>query len=418
MHTTGDHRLRRAVCAVLAAGVAVLTVGAPVVAAVTWRVDSPTDEEPIQTPAAIQVTTQRELLDAPVEQVDVRVVGTGQAIGQAVALGCIEGCNGEQTRRDGGVTLDPAAPADFFAGAAPMCNGGWRLELRLNRGEWRNGSAFTVSYPPSAVPSLDLTAGDNRVDVSWGAAPEPDVSGYSLHRRRAGASFWGHPIGEFAPDVRSFRDTGLEPGEYEYRVTTHRPDGIGAAPCVDDGKSLTATSAPSATTVGSPPSPRPTSSPSPGGASGDETSGGDGDTTGDGDGDGGGDGGSAGTGGDGGTTTGGSTRRVTPPPPPSGSGPELSAPDLPRPQVAQPEEHFFGEGEGFEELLDYGDAGEDPDSDSTEELGEVEVEASGFTSVITRIFDSDRVVRFMAASLVLFTLALHVIRWMHEGDVA
>lgn len=426
VHTTDDHRWRRAAGAVLAAAVVVLIVATPVAAAITWRVDSPTDVEPIRSPAPIRVTTEREVLDPPVQQVDVRIAGAEQTSGDPVALQCIEGCEGEPSRRDfGGATLDPAAPAGFFATGAstPMCNGAWRLDVRLNGGEWRNGSTFTVSYPPSAVPSLDLKAGSETVDVAWKAAPEPDVSGYELERRKVGASFWT-PLGDFGPTVRSHRDTGLPPGDYEYRVVTYRPDGLasgaGVAPCTDDDKSLSATSAATATTVGSQPSPRPDSSPSPGGASGGDTSGGDGDgdTTGDGDGDGGGDGGSVGSGGDGATTTGGSTRRVAPPPPPSGSGPELSAPDLPRPQLAEPEEHFFGEGEAFEELLDYGDAGEDADSHSTEELGEVEVEASGFTSVITRIFDSDRVVRFMAASLVLFTLALHVIRWMHEGEVA
>jgi len=424
VHTTGDLQWRRAAGAVLAAAVAVLIVATPVAAAVTWRVDSPTDAEPIRSPTNIHVTTERELLDPPVQSVEVRVAGAGQASGDAVALQCIEGCEGEPTQRAfGGATLDPAAPAGFFgSGSTPMCNGAWRLDVRLNGGEWRNGSNFTASYPPSAVPFLELEAGAESVDVSWGAPPEPDVSGYELERRKVGASFWT-PLGDFAPTVRSHRDTDLLAGDYEYRVTTYRPDGLaggtGTTPCSDDDRSLSATSAPSTTTVGARPSPRPSTSPSPG--SGGTTTGGDGGaTTGDGSGSGGGDGdgGTTGAGGDGGSTTGGTTRRVAPPPPPSRSGPDLSAPDLPRPQVAEPEEHFFGEGEGFNELLDYGDAAEDPDSHSTEEPGEVVVEASGFTSVITRIFDSDRVVRFMAASLVLFTLALHVIRWMRDGHVA
>lgn len=424
-----DGGSRRAVGAVLAAAVAVLTLALPAVAAVSHTVESPGNGATVNQSTPVRVVTQREVLDPPVRTVEARLSGDGQSIypgTQPVALRCLEGCGDNDTRTVwGDVALDPTSPRGFFPGSPPpMCNGAWRVQPRLDGGAWAAGVTVLVSRPPSAVPAPDLDPGVETVDVSWAAAPEPDISGYRLERRQVGASYWT-TLGDFAPDRRAYEDDGVGPGDYQYRVITYRPDGKsggnGTAPCTDADQALSSTSEARTTTVGARPSPSPTPSPRRGGSTGGEdgTAGGDEGSSGTGGDDGDGGSGTSGTGGDAGTS-GGSTRRVAPPPPPVRSGPDLSAPELPRPEVAEPEERFFGEGEAFDELLDYGDAGDDPNSDSEVELGGEgdTIEVGGFASSITRIFNSDRVVRFMAASLVLFVLALHVVRWMRDGDVA
>ena len=71
--------------------------------------------------------------------------------------------------------------------------------------------------PPSAPTNLVAIASEGAVRLSWGAAPESDVSGYIVYRAEAGGAFVR--VGSTRAPATTFVDRGVARGTYRYVVT-------------------------------------------------------------------------------------------------------------------------------------------------------------------------------------------------------
>jgi hypothetical protein len=344
----------------------------------------------------------------------VELLRNGQRLGQpSPPLTCQEGCDeaGSRSYLYGGVLWSPRSGAPFGTGGLP--NGSYELRALI---EQSGGSPtaqpapVVVSLPPSAVTNLAASIQDRTVQLSWNRAPEPDVVGYRLERRRPNDTWT--VIDTLSPSTQRATDRPGT-GTFEYRVITLRPNGTGTA-------TLEAPSAVVSVTIRPEPSPSPTS-PQPGG--GDVPPGAD---------DGaspapdGGDGqapdGDASAGSDGRTDASGTTRsntsgRSSGSRPAAARAPSLSAlrgnlPSLPSAAAGggQPDaEVYYGERQGVGEL-DYSDL--DPVSEATEDPeGEIVLEAGGLRS-LDRIVDPERVAVPVAFGLLFTVVGLHLWRWL------
>jgi subtilase family serine protease/flagellar hook assembly protein FlgD len=110
-----------------------------------------------------------------------------------------------------------------FAPSADLADGGYQWRARASDprsdGPWSATSRFSVLVdpPPAAPTGLRALAGDARVRLDWDESPEPDVTGYRVHRSTfAGGPY--APVGLVA--VPAFDDLGLANGVTYYYVVT------------------------------------------------------------------------------------------------------------------------------------------------------------------------------------------------------
>lgn len=410
-------------------------------AAVTATMQSPGPEATVSVPVELRVQVSREFLDPETQRVGVRLSADGASPvpgTQAASLTCVSGC-GSTDSVWGGAMFHPATGAPFAAAA--VCNGRWYLQPSVDGGSYRSGVPITVSAPGSPATSVRVSIDANTATVTWTRAPEPDLAGYRIERRVDGAGW--RDVAAVEPRTSRYVDEGLAPDSYEYRVVTLRPDGRTsngpAGPCADQDPDLETVSASSRGRVTTPlPSPSPSPSPDPAddgdtGREGSDGAGGDGSadepgtSTG-------GDGGTddAGTGGtdpagspdgDGDPTDGdaaspapGSNTRTRVGAPPSARGSRLDA-DASVPSQPEPEARYFGDGEGFEDEIDYGDADGVVAADDADELaaeGTGTWVEGGISVFRERFVDPERVLRPIATGLVFLTFGLHLRRWMRE----
>jgi len=444
--------VRRGIVSSGLAAIVALAAASPAAAAGPTQVQSPLEGSTIEAATPVRVRVQEScgtLTQDTAGSVDARLSADGGSTfpgSDAVALERDKACSsGSEYSEWGGASVDPTAPTAFFgADPAPMCNGRWRVQARADGGSWGTGVSFTVSLAPAAPAGVTVTVRGDDVEVSWTANREPDLTGYRLERRRAGSSSWSEVV---TLTGTATSDTDVSAGDWEYRVVALRGDGIGSPPCEDATPDLDAESAVHTASVGDPdpstsPSPDPSASPgTDGGDSGDggdtsdgetdgTSSGDDGGTAGDGgSSDGGTDGGSDGDGsdgtsstaGDGSTTTGGSSRRVGAPPPATRSGPDLDAPALPGIVDPGQQERYYGEDDEYSDALDFGTVEEveasETRSRSTTSL-RTRVVPQAVQEFVSRYVDPDRVLKPIAAGLVLVAFALHLRLWSREHDAA
>lgn len=219
-------------------------------------------------PRAGNVVTSPRVLEVAVdwsgqrpEHVDVRLVGAdGDALDGTETVRLAD-CRGDcqdfsLSSREAvfsGARLDPATLAPFAAGL-PRCNGAYGLQARPEGEAWGAGIGFVAQSPPSAATDVTAASGTRRATISWTAAPEPDVVGYTVQRREGPSGTWS-TVTEVGPDTTSVTDRDAPAGQLEYRVTTFRGDGfVGDEPvaaCVDDERDLATAAPPVATTVAS-----------------------------------------------------------------------------------------------------------------------------------------------------------------------
>ena len=86
-------------------------------------------------------------------------------------------------------------------------------------GPWMASARFTVAVdvPPAPPTGLSAVAGDGRVDLAWQASPEPDVTGYRVHRAVTSGGPYALVASSTSP---SYADTGLTNGQTRYYVVT------------------------------------------------------------------------------------------------------------------------------------------------------------------------------------------------------
>ncbi len=447
----------RFIATVTAALAAVLATAGPALAATSASVTSPAAGSVVTGPTPIEVQVSRDLIDRPPSQVEVRLSADGQAAADgttAVALDCIEGCNGTDSTW-GGATLQPATAAPFSSRA--VCNGRWYLQPSVDGGAYGAGAPIVFSSPGSPVSGFSVTDGPGSADLQWIPAGEPDISGYRIERRVAGGD-WG-AVTTVGPSATSYRDE-VAAGDYAYRIVTLRPDGQvdgqPAAPCADGGQDLATTSGTRSVTV--PPAPAPSPSADGGSASGAGTSGQStsGQSTGSptDQGAGGSDGTAAGTGGTGrtaggsqgsgegstdgggsrpaagdasGQPTSGSPQRVAPPPAPRRSTQESAdAPALPVEQRSAAGPRYYGEDQPYSDTLSYGDApvvagrpaaAPSPSAPATATATGDALAAGVVDPFGEQSLELGRILRPVAVGLLLVAIGLHLRRWLRETDV-
>lgn len=366
--------------------------------------------------------------------VEVRLVDSAGKVVDGTEPVRLTDCSGNCDRSDlrrrsaefSGASLDPASLAPFRPDAR-QCNGAYGLQARPEGEGWGTGMGFVVSAAPSAPTDVEVDPGTARVTIDWSPAPEPDVVGYTVHRREGSSGSW-QTVAEVGQDATSATDREAPAGRVEYRVTTFRGDGLddegdALAACRDEDPDLHAAAAPVATTVvaastdptegGSSPSPG-RSSPGDGASTDPDREGGS--TTEDDDGT---DGGERSTEDDDGEA-------ASPDPSPNRRAPSPSVenddarPDVSVPQVEGPstpsgtdEESFYGEDEEFSEELDFGDLGSAQAGDDVE--GSVALDVpGGMQGVLGERLVLDRVLKPVAGGMILLAFALHLRRWVRE----
>jgi hypothetical protein len=448
----------RAFATALAAFLLATAVPAAPAMAASGEITAPVDNATVggQT-VTIQVRATRDFLEGAIDSVKIRLSmnGTDPAAGTGIVdATCVTGCG--STDQVWTLNFDPMSFAPFGTPSVGRCNGGWWLQASIDGNPFGQGIRVVRSVAPSAPGNVTGTGGVEQATIRWAKAPEPDVVGYLVERRK-GTGSWT-TVASLGAAADRFSEDDVEAGSWNYRVVTLRGDGRtsggAAAPCTDTGADLAAASNPVAVDV----DPAPTSSDggttttggtTTGGTSGSSSTGGSGstgDTTDGGTTDGGTTDGGTTDGGttdggttDGGTTDGGATdggttggdtttdgsapvRRVGPrqaAPPPVDSGPGLSGSlniGSQDPVVAQ--ERYFGEGDEFSETIDFGDAeaivGEAPDAGT--ETRTIRVPGA-LQTILGEELDVMRLFGSVAAGLVLITFALHLRRWMRAGMV-
>lgn len=409
--------------AVIAAAVAVVILPTAAAADATVTYVSPTPDQQLDGPTELVVDVERRLIDPHPEQVQLRLSLDGTtplADLDPVALSCIGGCSGEPSvtvSRWGGVQLDPADLSPFDG--APECNGRWWLVPEVTPGPTFRSSAaqgsFVVAEPAAAPADLTVAVEDRDVLLSWRPAAHDDLHSQRVERRSDGGAWT--TIATLGATATSFRDDDLAPGQHDYRVTTVRPDGfVDGAPaqaCEDNGADLTASSAVWTASIGDDggsAAPDPSSSdpgtggrdPSTGSTGGSIDGSTDGDTTGNGDGTAGGDSGSRNA-----PSSSSARTRIANS---GGSNGGLELPSVGTSQSAPTNRaRYFGEGEGFDESLDY--AGVDAVTADEEARYALEHVPGGVIEVFDRELDLEHILRPVASGLVLIAIALHLRRW-------
>lgn len=445
VRTERNSGVRRAILAVCAAATLVAGSALPATASGSVNVERPFEGSIITSATAVVVAVQEDgcggaLEDPATASVDARLAThDGQPFPGSHEAALQRNGDCADTTRWGGVSVDPAAPMAFFgSGAAPMCNGRWRLQARADGGSWGTGASFQVRRPPAAPADVAAQASGDLVKVTWTKNREPDLAGYRVERRYDGGTWLA--AGSVAPSTTSLSDDDVSAGTWEYRVVALRPDGDGQQACQDTEPDLETASASRQVTVAEQPAPGASPSPSPsprtgggstdgsssdgsedsGGTTGDDTSS-DGSsepgTT---------DGGDWTTGGSD-TTSSGSTdgsssgRRIAAPPAATRTGPDTSAPVLP--EVAgpgQPRERYYGEDEEYDPALDFGGAepveGSETRSRTRTTVAERMV-PQAVQDLVARYVDPHRVLKPIAAGLVLVAVAMHLRRWSREQHV-
>lgn len=212
---------------VAAVSAAVMVLVASPAAAATASVTSPSSGSTLDGPTPVTVSVQRDPFE-DVDSVRVRLATEGGSAypGSAPAsLSCQSGCSGTSTSQSwGGVSFDPRRPSAFGLSQA-LPNARYRLQPSVGGGSWASGTTVIVSVPPSPVSSLSGTADGHDMHLSWRPAPEPDISGYRVERRK-GSGNWAQ-ADQLGPNASSFSETVTSDGDYRYRVVTVRPDGSG-----------------------------------------------------------------------------------------------------------------------------------------------------------------------------------------------
>lgn len=341
------------------------------------------------------------------------------------------------------------ASADCSPGQVkPARNGTWTVQLS---GAQSDSQAFVLKIPPKAPASVRAqTTAFREITVSWTRGSEPDLTGFTLYDG-SGAVLrdgigTGACSGTSCSTALSYGED--DSGERTFRLRAHRATAPGSASVVDSAQSDSASA-----TLAAKPQPTPEPTPT-GGTGGDPgTTGGDPGTTGGGSGSstgsdpgsstggaeptpsgGSGGGGTTGTGGttSGGGSTGGSdgtTSGSSPRPQAIGTGttssdtraierrrafaltfrafaPKLGIPKLPPlPKVQAP---VVGEPEledgTFEGTLGY-------DEQEVEEKVSI-LGSQRIGGAVAGALDSEQLMRFVAAALVMVLTAAHLRRWL------
>lgn len=423
---------RRATVVVALAAVVALVPASAALADVTARVISPPPGSTVTQPVAVEVETDfQRLADRRPERVEVRLVApTGGGVeqlegSQLVDLRCVQNCSDGDGTTSRWVSERPFDPATFAPfGGDRVCNGSHGIQARV-AGGWTSGSGFVVSAPPSAPSDVSVDPGTARATIHWSPAPEPDVVGYTVHRREGSSGSW-RTVAEVGPGTTSVTDREAPSGRVEYRVTTFRGDGTdddgdALSACRDEDRDLHAAAAPVTTTIvaastepadgGSSSSPEDGSSTDPDGE--DETPSDDdeGGTSEDDD----------GTDGEDGSTADGDT--ATPDPAPRRRAPSSSGDGDPRPDVSVPqvegsstpdEESFYGEGEEFSDELDFGELGSGQSGDDDVEGSVTLGVPGGLQGAGGEHLVLDRVLKPVAGGMIMLAFALHLRRWVRE----
>lgn len=426
------HLFRRTTAVAATVLVTALALPGVASAATSATITSPVRDATVAGPTVVRVDVTRELLDAEVERVELRISRDGRtrlAGTQVVALSCVADCGADRSVW-AAPDLDPRTMSPF--GASPVCNGRWQLQPSLDGGPFASGSSVVFAAAPTPPRDVRTSVDGRDATVSWTAAPEPDVVGYRVERRVDGGPW--RTVTTVASDRTQTTTPGLAPGRYEHRVVTLRPDGFTdgapAAPCADRDPDLAATSAVSSASVADPsdPSASPSSRPPSGSPSQSPTTGGDPGTGagGDGPGPGGGDPATGGTGGDpadpGTQPSDGEQppartpgRRIGAPPSARSSGARLDAPTLPNDGGgAAREDVYFGEDDPFSEEIDYGDAAAIAGESGSGTRTVTQRVSGGVEVFVERFVDPERILRPIAAGLLALTLGLHVRRWARD----
>lgn len=332
------------------------------------------------------------------------------------------------------------ATADCSTGQVkPARNGTWTVQLS---GAQSDSQAFVLKVAPKAPTSVRAqTTAFREITVSWTRGDEPDLTGFTLYDDSGAVVRDGIGMGACSGTSCSTTLTygDDDTGERSFRLRAHRSTSPGSSDVVDSAQSDSASATLEA-------KPQPTPEPTPSGGSGGDpgttggdpgtSTGGDPDTTGGSSGGttAGSSGGASGSGSSGGSTsesggsTSGSTTGSSPTPQAIGTGstsddraleqrrafaltfrafaPKLGIPKLgPLPKVQSP---VVGEAEledgTFEGTLGYDDQ-------------EVEEEVSILGSqriggAVTGALDSEQLMRFVAAALVMVLTAAHLRRWL------
>ena len=385
-------------------------------------------------PIEVSVTWNGERPD----HVDVRLVGADGARIPNTEPVRLTDCSGDcqdfslAERRStwSGATFDPATLAPFASGG-PRCNGAYGLQVRPQGANWGGGIGVVVSVDPSAPTDVTATATGTggQVEISWRAAPQPDVTGYTVQRRRNVTGSWD-TVTEVGAQTTTVTDRDPPAGTIQYRVATFRGDGFdGDAPvaaCADSQRDLVAAAAPVTVQVA-----EPSGSPSDGGSSAPD---GDGSSTPDGDGSSTPDGGSTGSptdgsdgqGGDADDQDGEEDASTSPQPSPrrrapatsvrTGPGPQVDVPDVSSPSRSPaPEESHYGDGQGFSEELDFGELGdgESRASGDDEVAGAVSLDVPGGGAEDELALR--RVLAPVAGGMIMLAFGLHLRRWTRDA---
>lgn len=412
-------RRARLVAVLAAVLLAALPMGAAH-AAGTGRITSPAPGAVLDSPTSlvVQVTGRAGTVVQPRDHaVRLRLAdpgGTSAWSGtSAVGATCRTDCHTDSTWTAG--SFDPATLAPF--GGGPSCNGSHQVQVQVDGGVW-SGHAIRITRAPGAPRDVTVTPGVEQATVTWGAAPDPDVAGYRVHRR-AGDGAW-QAVGELGPDARSLDDADVEAGEVAYRVATLRGDGLvagaPAAPCTDTEPDLVTASAPVSTTVRPTSSSSPTATPRPSPSTPPD----------DGDGDDATEGATAPDGGDDGEPDEATDEQAAPVRRPgnrvasptavgTGGGPRVDVPDDPdaaEPQVASSRETFYGEGEGFSEQLDFDGLGT---VDALGDRARVMRVPGALQGVLGEELALQRILAPVSGGMIMLACGLHLRRWTREG---
>lgn len=393
-------------------------------------------------PRAGNVVTSPRALEVAVDwsgqrpaHVDVRLVGAdGDALDgtDTVRLADCSGDCEEFSLSSGqavfsGARFDPATLAPFAAGL-PRCNGAYGLQARPEGEAWGSGIGFVAQSPPSAATDVTATPGTRRATISWTAAPEPDVVGYTVQRREDPTGSWS-TVTEVGPDTTSVTDGDAPAGQVEYRVTTFRGDGfVGHEPvaaCADDERDLATAAPPVTTTVASDDgAPTEGGSTTPDdeqtGASGDDettSDGGDGDgTSSDDDGEDGQPAAGDGTSDDAAAPQPSSSRRRAPSTSAeSGSGNEVSVPSVESREAPDGGTAAEQEDDEFSRELDFGELGAG-EGGGEDVAGDVSLGVpGGFSGGIEERLALRRVLGPTAGGMILLAFGLHLRRWLRDA---